>query len=46
MRSFARTRAFTLPFLAAAALLVGAVGVLVDATPSSATIVAIGGSVR
>jgi hypothetical protein len=45
MSSFARTRAFTFPFLAAAALLVGAVGVLVDAAPSSATIVAIGGAV-
>ena len=45
MRSFARTRALTLPLLAAAALLIGAVGVLVDAAPSSASVVAIGGSV-
>jgi hypothetical protein len=45
MSSFARTRAFSLPLLATAALLMGAVGVLVDATPSSASIVAIGGSV-
>jgi hypothetical protein len=45
MSSFARTRAFTFPILAAAALLVGAVGVLIDATPSSASIVTIGGSV-
>ena len=46
MSSFARTRAFTFPFLAAAAFLVGTIWrFLADATPSSATIVAIGGAV-
>jgi hypothetical protein len=41
MRNFARTRVFTLPLLAALSLLVGAVGVLVDATPSAASVTAV-----
>jgi len=45
MRIFARTRALSLPFLAAAALLVGAIGVLVDAAPSGASVVSIGGAI-
>jgi hypothetical protein len=44
MRSFARTRAFSLSLFAASALFIGAVGVLVDAAPSSAF--TIGGSVH
>ena len=45
MRSFARNRVLTLPLLATLALLVGAVGVLVDAAPSGASVTAIGGNV-
>jgi hypothetical protein len=46
MRSFVRTRAFTLPLVGACALFIGTVGVLVEAVPSGASVTTISGAVN